>query len=199
MSSDLSNEDVRAKILQELYVRRQAGQEIPVQPHQYAALLGLPEDKVAFNIQYLIGVGLVKGGSSGSLGTTKRWYYVTDLTARGIDAVEGRSRSGFAVNFNIINVNAPVSGGQIASGGSVVQNQTITVNSLKELEDYLDAKFPANQTAGIKDELRQLEKEKNQDIIRPSRLTKIKELAAALGPPAVQIIIDFLRKYYSGS
>lgn len=199
MSTDLSNEDIRAKILQELYVRRQAGQEIPVQPHEYARLLGLPEDKVAFNIQYLIDVGLVKGGSSGSLGTTKRWYYVTDLTARGIDAVEGRSRTGFAVNFNIINVNAPVSGGQIASGGVVTQNQAITVNSLKELEEYLDRFLSRNQTAAIKDELRQLEKDKSQDIIRPSRLNKIKELATILGPPAAQVILDFVRKYYLGS
>jgi hypothetical protein len=92
-----------------------------------------------------------------------------------------------------------VSGGQIASGSAVTQNQTITINSLKELEEYLHRNLPSHQTAAIKDELRQLEKEKSQDIIKPSRLNKIEELATTLGPTVGQVVIDFLRKYYLGS
>jgi hypothetical protein len=193
--SGLSNQDIRAKILEELYNKKQLGAEILTKPSEYAKLLAISEELAEFNIEYLIDSNLVKGQSTGSIGTTKKWSHLLGLTSFGIEAVEGRARGNLAVNFNIINVNGPVSGGQIASGGIITQNQTTTVNSLKDLEDYLDRIVSKDQTATIKEELRLLEKEKGKDLLRPSRLNRVKEMATRLGPPAAEVIIDFVRRY----
>ena len=89
-SSSNMNLNIRARILEDIYKREEAGQEILVRPSEYANLLGICEALAEFNIQYLIDAGLVKGQSRGSLGTTKRWSFVTGLTSFGVAAVNDR-------------------------------------------------------------------------------------------------------------
>jgi hypothetical protein len=55
-----------------------------------------------------------------ALGTPKTSYImVHDITARGIDVVEGRRREDLAINFNQINIAGDVTGGQVGAGGSI--------------------------------------------------------------------------------
>lgn len=115
--------DVRAKILQELYTRKRGGQELLTSPMQYAKLLGISEEVANFNIQYLISKGLVDGQVIPVTGTTKKFVSVNDIGSAGIEAVEGHHREDYAVNFNSITFNAPVSDSQIAGGDVGSQNQ----------------------------------------------------------------------------
>jgi hypothetical protein len=194
----ISDEDSRSRILRNLYDRRRQGLEILSAPQQYAEALGVSEESASFNIQYLIDANLVRGRSVGSLGTTRRWNYIIDITRLGIDVVEGRSRGSLAINYNIVNVNAPVSQSQIAAGSNVSQSQTITVNNLVELEQYLDRSFSAQQVAELKRMIREVEADASQDTVRPSKLRRIRSLVEVLGTPAATIVIQFLLKHYLG-
>jgi hypothetical protein len=120
----MDDQEIRARILESLYNLKRAGEELLTQPDQYAKLTGAPQEQVNFDMQYLIDKGLVKGQTPGSLGSTKKYVFITDITAAGVEAVEGRNRERYAVKFNVININAPVTGSQIAGGDVQSQVQT---------------------------------------------------------------------------
>lgn len=135
--STLSDQDIRAKILEDIYKRKRQGLEILTRPEEYARLLNIPVELAIFDIQYLISAGLVQGQSSGGMGITKKWSFISDLTAFGYEAVEGRRGQDLSVNFSIINVNAPVTQSQIAAGSKIEQTQSLHINTLQELLAYL--------------------------------------------------------------
>ena len=135
------NLNIRARILEDIYKREEAGQEILVRPSEYANLLGISEALAEFNIQYLIDAGLVKGQSRGSLGTTKRWSFVTGLTSFGVAAVERQTGQDLAVNFSIINLSTEVTQSQIAVGSGITQTQSVDLNTLHDVTAYLDQHF----------------------------------------------------------
>jgi hypothetical protein len=194
----LSDEDVRTRILNDLHNRRRQRLEILTAPQEYAQALGISEESANFNIQYLIEARLVRGLSAGSMGTTRRESHIIDITPLGVDVVEGRSRRNLDINYSIINVNAPVLQSQIAAGNNVSQTQTITVNNLTELEQYLDRSFSAQQVAELKSLIREIESDANQDSVSPSKLRRIKTLVGVLGTQAATIVIQFILKHYLG-
>lgn len=193
-----SNKDIRAKILEDLYNRRQQGKEILSTPAEYAKLLGISEELATFNIQYLLDAGLVRGQSIGTVGTTKKRSFVTDLTSFGVEAVEGLAGQNLAVNFSIINVNAPVSQSQIAVGSGISQAQSLGVNTLDELDAYLDQHFANNSEAQqLKVLLRELEMQSKRDEVKPTLVGKVRAIVSSLGP-AASIVIEFVLKHYLG-
>lgn len=121
----MQDADIRARILQELYNRKREGKELVTSPEQYAAILGITPELANFNIQYLISKGLVEGKALGTLGTTRKFVLMTDISALGIEAVEGQghSREGYAINFSIINIGGSISNSQVAGGNVGSQNK----------------------------------------------------------------------------
>jgi len=189
----MTDQDIRAKILQDIYSRKRAGMEIRTNPQQYAQFLNIPEELANFNIQYLIDAGLVRGKSSGSLGTTKRNSFLHDLTSFGVEAVEGRTGQDLAVNYRIININAPVSQSQIAAGSAIEQTQSLSINTLQELERYLDEHFQAGQIENLKNQLRELDAQIKAESVKPSTLQKIRDTVMNLGAPAI-VVIEVIQK-----
>ena len=189
----MTDQDIRAKILQDIYSRKRAGMEIRTNPQQYAQFLNIPEELANFNIQYLIDAGLVRGKSSGSLGTTKRNSFLHDLTSFGVEAVEGRRGQDLAVNYSIININAPVIQSQIAAGSAIEQTQSLSINTLQELERYLDEHFQAGQIENLKNQLRELDAQIKAESVKPSTLQKIRDTAMSLGAPAI-VVIEVIQK-----
>lgn len=189
----MTDQDIRARILQDIYSRKRAGMEIRTNPQQYAQFLNIPEELANFNIQYLIDAGLVRGKSSGSLGTTKRYSFLNDLTSFGIEAVEGRRGQDLAVNYSIININAPVSQSQIAAGSAIEQTQSLSINTLRELERYLDEHFQAGQIESLKNQLRELDAQIKAESVKPSTLEKIRDTVVSLGAPAM-VVIEVVQK-----
>jgi predicted nucleic-acid-binding Zn-ribbon protein len=118
-----SDADTRARILQDMYNRKREGKDILVNPGDYATLLGITPELAAFNLQYLIDKGLVEGQAQGTIGTTRKFVLVSDLTAAGIEAVEGHSRQNYAINFTIIDNKGTISNTQIAGGNVGTQSQ----------------------------------------------------------------------------
>ncbi len=59
----LDNQDIRAKILQDLYTRKSKGEETSGNATYYAKLLGIDETSANFNLEYLISSYLVEGQS----------------------------------------------------------------------------------------------------------------------------------------
>ena len=196
--AQLPDEDVRAGILKDLYNKRRQGLEILTRPEQYAEALGVSVASANFNIQYLIERELVRGTTTGSGGTTLRWSFIHDITSLGLDVVEGRGRRDLAINYNIVNINAPVSQSQIAAGSNVSQTQTTTVSNIAELDQYLDRNFSAQQVTELKAIMREVEADANQDSVRPSKLRKIRILAEALGTQTATIVVSFILKHYLG-
>lgn len=186
--STLSNQDIRAKILEDLYNRRQRGQEILTRPKDYAELLGVSIESAEFNIEYLISAGLVRGSSSGGFGTTKKWSFVSDLTSLGYEAVEGRRGQDLAVNFSIINIGAPVTQSQIAAGAEIRQTQSPNVNTLQDLWNYLDQNFQDAEISALKSQLRALEEQVKGGTVKTSTLKKIRDMVTDLGPAALTVI-----------
>jgi len=189
----MTDQDIRARILQDIYSRKRAGMEIRTNPQQYAQFLNIPEELANFNIQYLIDAGLVRGKSSGSLGTTKRYSFLYDLTSFGVEAVEGRAGQDLAVNYSIININAPVSQSQIAAGSVVEQTQSLSIDTLQELERYLDEHFQTGQIESLKTQLRELDAQIKAESVKPSTLQKIKDTVTSLGAPAI-VVIEVVQK-----
>jgi hypothetical protein len=180
----MSDRDIRAKILGDIYTRKRAGMEIRTTPKQYADFLGISEDVANFNIQYLIDAGLVKGESVGSLGTTKKFSFLYDLTSFGVEAVEeeGLARQGLAVNFNLVNVNAPVKESQIAAGGNI--HQTLNINTMQDLQKYLDQNFPPEKTKDLKNQMLEVESQIKAGSVKTDTLSKVREAITSLGAGA---------------
>lgn len=171
--------------------------EILTSPQQYAKLLDTPEELANFNMQYLIDRGLVRGKALGSLGTTKKDSFVHDLTSFGVEAVEGQAeRQDLAVNFSIINVNAPVTASQIAIGGKINQTYLGSIRTFDDLHRYLDQNFEPGQIEALKTQLRELEEQIKAESVKPGTLSKIKDTVQNLGPAAT-IVMEVIQKILS--
>jgi hypothetical protein len=187
----MANLDIRAKILEDLYNRTQKGIETLTRPSEYAKLLGISDEQAEFNVQYLIGAGLIKGQSRGALGTTKRWSFVLGLTSYGIEAVEGRAQGNLAVNFSNIIINAPVTQSQIAAGQGIIQTQSL--RTFDDIEGYIEQNITGPTADTLRSELRELRSEIEKDQVKPSRLQKIKEMCEQYGPAAL-IVFETIMK-----
>jgi hypothetical protein len=110
------------------------------------------------------------------------------LTAFGVEAVEGRAGQNLSVNFSIINVNAPVTSSQIASGHGITQTQSIQINSFSELYRYLDDKLGDFQKKQLRPLVEELEADTKKDSVKPSTLRKIREMVQTWGPVGATII-----------
>jgi len=170
--------------------------EILTTPEQYAKLLAIPEELANFNMQYLIDRGLVRGMARGSIGTTKKTAFVLDLTSFGVEAVEGQAGQDLAVNFSIINVNAPVTDSQIAAGDRIEQSKLVSIGTFDGLHRYLDQNFRPDQVEALKVQLQELEKQVKVDSVKPSTLSKIREMTQNLGQTAL-IVMDVIQKILS--
>jgi formate dehydrogenase assembly factor FdhD len=193
--TSLTNQDIRAKILEDLYNRKQVGQTILSTVSEYAKLLNIPGDLANFNLQYLVNAGLISGYSSGF---GSNWVYITDITSFGIEAVEGGAQENLAVNFSIININAPVTQSQVASGTAITQTQSINIATPAELEQYLKQHFQGRQEIEeLKVILKELEQQHKVDVVKPSTLKRVNDIVSALGPTAA-VVMEFVLKYYLG-
>jgi len=129
--------------------------------------------------------GLVDAGGVGSLGTTKKWWWINDITSHGIEAVEGTRRQGLAINFNTININAPITQSQIAAGENITQTQSL--NTFQDIERYVEQNLSGPIADAIRSELQELQGEIQKDQVKPSRTQKIKDLCKQYGPAAVVV------------
>jgi glycine/serine hydroxymethyltransferase len=193
----ISNQDIRAKILQDLYYRKQNGMEILQDPQEYAKLLGISNELTNFNIQYLAEAGLVQGMPIVSTGTTKKHWLVMDLTSYGIEAVEGRRGQDLAVNFSIINVNAPVTQSQIAAGQHILQTQSSEMKTFDDIEQYVDQKISGPDRETLKTELQELRGQVDRDEVKPTTLQRIREIAERWGPVGL-VVFEAVMKLLSG-
>jgi hypothetical protein len=184
----LENQDVRARILQDMYRRKEKGEEILTTPSEYASLLGISETEANFNLEYLLSSGLVKGQAIPSPNSTKKITRVFDMTAHGIEAVEGRYGSNLAINYSSININGPVEGSQIAAGPQVNQSQSVAINEFGELYRYLDTKLDKWQREALKPVLEELKDQVKRHSIKRSTLKRISEIVSKWGPVAYPIV-----------
>jgi hypothetical protein len=187
-STAVNDQDIRARILQDLYARTRDGQEVLTSPREYATLLGIEEKLANFNMVYLVERNLAKGDILQSPNSTKRDAMIWGLTAFGVEAVEGRAGQNLSVNFSIINVNAPVTSSQIASGHGITQTQSIQINSFSELYRYLDDKLGDFQKKQLRPLVEELEADTKKDSVKPSTLRKIREMVQTWGPVGATII-----------
>ncbi len=184
----MNDQDIRAKMLQDLYTRTKKGEETNANAQYYASQLGIDETTANFNLQYLVESRLADGDVIASIGTTKKMVLVWSLTHLGIQAVEGGYRRNFDINFNIINVNAPVTQSQIAAGKEISQSQSVSINSFEELYRYVDEKLDKSQSATLKPLLEELEADMRKDSIKVGTLRKIGNAVKTWGPVAIPII-----------
>ncbi|SRR6266568_3569306 len=187
-STAVNDQDIRARILQDLYARTRDGQEVLTSPREYATLLGIEEKLANFNMVYLVERNLAKGDILQSPNSTKRDAMIWGLTAFGVEAVEGRAGQNLSINFSIINVNAPVTSSQIASGHGITQTQSIQINSFSELYRYLDDKLGDFQKKQLRPLVEELEADTKKDSVKPSTLRKIREMVQTWGPVGATII-----------
>lgn len=192
----VGNQDIRAKILQDLYYRKQNGMEILQHPQEYAKLLSISNELANFNIQYLAEAGLVQGMPIVSTGTTKKNWLVMDLTSYGIEAVEGRRGQDLAVNFSIINVNAPVTESQIAAGQAIVQTQS-KMKTFEDIEQYIDQKISGPDHETLRSELQDLRAQIDRDAVKTGTLQRIREIAEKWGPVGL-VIFEAVMMLLSG-
>ncbi len=158
--------------------------------------MGISEELAEFNIQYLISAGLVIGQSVGSIGTTKKWSFVTDLTSFGVAAVEGEAGQDLPVNFSIINVNAPVTQSQIAVGSGI--SQSIELKTLDDVDAFIEQHFDNRTEAQeLKTLLRELKTQSGRDEVKPSLVSKVRGIVNSLDPAATEIM-KFVLKHYLG-
>jgi len=184
----VNNADIRGLILQDIYARKRSGEETVGNAAHFSKLLGIDESLANFNLQYLVESGLLQGEVIASIGTTKKIVLVWDLTPFGIEAVEGRAGQRLAINYNIINVNAPVNQSNFAAGAGISQAVSISMSSFEELLNYIDEKLDKSQSAILKPLVEELEAEVKADYVKPSLLRKIGETVKMYGPIALPII-----------
>ncbi len=184
----MENQDIRARILQDIYSRKEKGEEILTRADQYASLLGIPENKANFNLEYLLRAGLVKGEAIAGPNSTKKTAMVFDMTAHGMEAVEGRYGRDLAINYNVMSFNAPVAGSQIAVGSQINQTHSVAINDFEELYRYVDTKLGKWQKESLKPVLEELDAQVKRDSIKASTLKKISEMASTWGPVAIPIL-----------
>lgn len=174
-------------MLEDIYIRKKKGAETHADAKYFASSLGIDETLANFNLEYLVGSRLLEGDIIASIGTTKKMALAWDITNIGMRAVEGTSRSGFDVNFNIINIHGEVTQSQIASGQQVTQTQSISISSFEELYRYIDAKLNDAQKGVLNPMIKQLEADIKNDSVKPSLLRKIQETLTTYGPITIPI------------
>ena len=102
------------------------------------------------------------------------------------------------MNFSIINVNAPVTQSQIASGTGISQDELISINTPAELEQFLNQRFARrHEVEELKMMLNELEQQIRADNVKPSTLKKVKDIVSTLGPSAA-VVMEYILKYYLG-
>ncbi|GEM_PF-987743 len=183
---------IRGLILSDMYKRKREGREILNSPVQYAELLSVSPEVASFDLEYLLQKGLVQGEAISTLGTTKKIVMVHNITAYGMEAVEGRRREQLEINFNVVNVTAPFTG-QIAAGENIVQTQSVTINSFAELHQYVERALTPDQAKTLRPLLEEVESQVGNDSVKPSTLRRIGSLLATYGPVAVPIA-DFIAR-----
>jgi hypothetical protein len=193
----VSNQDIRANILVDLYYRKQNGMEILQDPQEYAKLLGISNELANFNIQYLAEAGLIQGMPIASAGTTKKHWLVMDLTSYGVEAVEGRRGQELAVNFSIINVNAPITQSQIAAGQHILQKQSSEMKTFDAIERYVDQKISGPDRETLKTELHELRGQVDRAEVKPTTLQRIREITERWGPVGL-VVFEAVMKLLSG-
>jgi hypothetical protein len=193
----VSNQDIRANILVDLYYRKQNGMEILQDPQEYAKLLGISNELANFNIQYLAEAGLIQGMPIASVGTTKKHWLVMDLTSYGVEVVEGRRGQELAVNFSIINVNAPITQSQIAAGQHILQKQSSEMKTFDAIERYVDQKISGPDRETLKTELRELRGQVDRAEVKPTTLQRIREITERWGPVGL-VVFEAVMKLLSG-
>jgi hypothetical protein len=187
-STVVNDQDTRARILQDLYTRTRDGQEVLTRPKEYATLLGIEEKLANFNMVYLVERNLAKGNILQSPDSTKKDAMIWGLTAFGVEAAEGKAGQNLSVNFSIINVNAPVTSSQIASGNGITQTQSIQINSFSEFYRYLDDNLSDFQEKQLRPLAEELEADTRKDSVKPSTLRKIRGMVQTWGPVGATII-----------
>src|SRR2546425_3177950 len=123
----LSNADIRARIMKDLYERTMKQEEPPGNEREYATLLGVSETLAKVNLQYLVESNLVKGDVLFGLGTTlTQTVIVSGLTPYGIEAVEGVSSRKESVSWNLL---GPIIGSNVAIGNNNIQSLSFSINN----------------------------------------------------------------------
>ncbi len=84
MDRPRSDETIRVKILEAIYLTKRSGKAIQMSPHYYATLLGISDELASFNIDYLIQTGLLRGFVEQTTASTPKRVFVTDITASGV-------------------------------------------------------------------------------------------------------------------
>lgn len=109
----MNDQDIRAKILLDLYTRTRDGEEVLSNPGDYASLLGIDEKFANFNMAYLVERNLAKGEILQTVGSTKKDALIWAITSFGIEAVEGKAGQDLAINYNIIHIHGSVTNSQM--------------------------------------------------------------------------------------
>lgn len=167
-----------------MIARKRAGQNLLIQPDEYAKLLGITPQIASYNLQYLIDRGLVKGSSTGVLGTTNRFVMVYDITPRGIDVIEVVQREKLAINVNIF---GSMIGSQLAIGDNIAQSQTGNINNFGDLRQFLGKTLNKDQMSELSPIIDELEVEVKSGGIKPSTLNRVKDVVTKYGPLAASV------------
>jgi len=123
----LNDDEIRARILQDIYAKAKKGIDPLTNASDYASLLGIDQTLANFHLQYLVESGLVEGKVIPSLGTTKKTVLVWGLTHDGVQAVEGKGTTDS--KYNMI-FTGPISRSQIGQGDQIrqqIDNSSIDV------------------------------------------------------------------------
>lgn len=116
----------------------------------------------------------------------------------GVAAVERQTGQDLAVNFSIINLNAPITQSQIAVGSGITQTQSVDLNTLDDVNAYLDQHFAGRtEVQELKTMLLELNSQHERDEVRPSLVSRVRAIIDGLGP-AASVIMEFVLKYYLG-
>lgn len=190
----MENQNIRAKILQDIYTRVRDKKEVLSRPSDYASLLDIEENLATFNLRYLVEKKLVAGQVIYSpSSTTVQTVVVWNITDAGIDAVEGHSRAGLAINFGIMNVNSTVNQSQQAAGSNIIQTQSVAINTVEELRRYIDERLDETQKEALKPLIYEFEKDTKADSVKTSTIRKIRETVATWGPIGATILEAVLK------
>jgi len=187
----VSNADVRARILKDLYERMMKQEEPLGNEREYASSIGISETLAKVNLQYLVESNLVKGEVIFSPGTTKpQTVIVSGLTSYGIEAVEGVSRRKESVSWNLL---GPIIGSNVAIGDKNIQTLTFSINNFDQLYRYLDDRLEKLQADLLRPIIKEIEDGINKGSLKPSTLKKLGETAQTVGSVAGPIIEAILR------
>jgi hypothetical protein len=190
----LSNDEIRIRILQDQYSKKMQGEELGLNADKVASLLSIDESVANFNLEYLVERRLLDGQIVPGPGTTKKMVLTWGLTSAGIEFVERLSRKGVVVPSkptprNTIIVQGSVIGSNIGAGNKVIQSQSVSSISFQDLHSYVNNYLNESQKAALDPLLEELQVNVKNDPVRAhNTVRKIWETTKTWGPPAVTII-----------